>query len=154
VDEAAAKFRESDATVDKAQVATQVKEGARRQALFDGARVALARNDLASAQAKAAAYEKAVVVQSIPFEVRQSRELQGRIALAEKDYATAAAELRQANQQDPRVLYLTAVALQEKGDARSAKEVATQAAEFNGLSNTYGYVRSKARTLVSGTPKD
>ncbi len=154
VDEAAAKFREGDATIDKAQVATQVKEGARRQALFDGARVALARNDLASAQAKAATYEKAVVVQSIPFEVRQSRELLGRIALAEKDYATAAAELRQANQQDPRVLYLTAVALQEKGDSRSAKEVATQAAEFNGLSNTYGFVRSKARTLVSGTPKD
>jgi len=32
--------------------------------------------------------------------------------------------------------------------------VATQAAEWNGLSNTYGYVRSKARTLVSGTKKD
>jgi tetratricopeptide (TPR) repeat protein len=149
VDEAAEKYRERTVIIDKAEVAAQVKEGAHRQALFDEARVALARNDLASAKAKASAYSKAVTAKGIPFEVRQSRELAGHIALAEKDYATAAAELRQANQQDPRVLYLTAVALQGKGDSRSAKEVGIQAAEWNGLSNTYGYVRSKARTLVS-----
>jgi tetratricopeptide (TPR) repeat protein len=151
VDEAAARFRERDATIERAEVAAQVKEGARRQALFDEARVALARNDLASAKAKAAAYAKAATAKGIPFELRQSRELAGRLALAEKDYATAADELRQANQQDPRVLYLTAVALRGKGDSRSAKEVGNQAADFNGLSNTYGYVRSKAQTLVSET---
>jgi len=154
VDEAAAKFRERDATIDAAQVAEQVKEGAHRQALFDEARVALARNDLASAKTKAAAYSRVVAVRSIPLEVRQSHELAGRIAIAEKDYATAAAELQQANQQDPRVLYLTAVALQGKGDLRSAKEVGTRAAEFNGLSNTYGFVRSKARKLVAETRTD
>jgi tetratricopeptide (TPR) repeat protein len=151
VDEAAARFRERDATIDKAEVAAQVKEGAHRQALFDEARVALARNDLASAKAKAAAYTKAATAKGIPFELRQSRELAGRLALAEKDYATAADELRQANQQDPRVLYLTAVALRGKGDSQSAKEAGNQAAEFNGLSNTYGYVRSKAQALVSET---
>jgi tetratricopeptide (TPR) repeat protein len=154
VDEAAAKYHERGVIIDKAEVATQVKEGAHRQALFDEARVALARNDLASAKAKAAAYATAVTAKNIPFELRQRRELAGHIALAEKDYATAAAELRQANQQDPRVLYLTAVALQGKGDPQAAKEVGAQAAEFNGLSNTYGYVRSKARTLVSATRKD
>ncbi len=154
VDEAAAKFRDRDATIDKAEVAAQVKEGARRQALFDEARVALARNDLASAKAKAAAYSKAVAVRSIPLEVRQSHELAGRIAIAEKDYTAAAAELQLANQQDPRVLYLSAVALQGKGDLRSAKEVGTRAAEFNGLSNTYGFVRSKARKLVAETKAD
>jgi hypothetical protein len=135
-------------------VATQVKEGAHRQALFDEARLALARDDLASAKAKAASYEAAVTARSIPFEVRQSRELAGRIALAEKDYSTAAAALREANQQDPRVLYLTAVALQGKGDTRSAKEVGAQAAEWNGLSNTYGYVRGKAKTLAGGAQKN
>jgi hypothetical protein len=154
VDEAAAKFRERDAAIDKAEVAAQVKEGAHRQALFDEARVTLARNDLATAKAKAAAYSKAVAVRSIPLEVRQSHELAGRIAIAEKDYSSAATELRQANQQDPRVLYLTAVALQGKGDRRSAKEVGTQAAGFNGLSNTYGFVRIKARKLVAETQTD
>jgi tetratricopeptide (TPR) repeat protein len=151
VDAAAEKYRERTRIIDEADVAAQVKEGARRQALFDEAGVALARSDLGSAKGRAAVYSKAVTAKGIPFEVRQGHELAGRIALAEKDYATAAAELRQANQQDPRVVYLTAVALQGKGDARSAKELATQAAEWNGLSNTYGFVRSKARTLVSGT---
>ena len=151
VDAAAQKYAEGTATIDKAEVAAEVKEGAHRQALFDEARVALARNDVASARLKAAAYSKAVGAKSIPFEVRQGHELLGRVALAEKDYAGAAAELRQANQQDPRVLYLTAVALQGKGDARAAKELAVQASEWNGLSNTYAFVRGQARALASGT---
>jgi len=151
VDAAAKRYAERTAIIDAADVAAEVKEGAHRQALFDDARVALARSDLASAKAKGTEYSRAVAAKGIPLEVRQGHELAGRIALAEKDYATAAAELRQANQQDPRVLYLTAVALQGKGESRSAKELAVQAAEWNGLSNTYGFVRRQARTLASGT---
>ena len=124
-DAAEARFREGLATIEKADVAAQVKEAAQRQALFDAARVALARNDVAAAKAKADEYAKAVAAKSIPFEVRQSHELQGRIALAEKRYDAAATELRQANQQDPRVLYLTATALQGKGDVLAAKQVGT-----------------------------
>jgi tetratricopeptide (TPR) repeat protein len=154
VDEAAAKFREQLATIDQADVAAPVKEGAHRQGLFDEARVALAKNDLATAKAKAAAYATAVDVKKIPFEVRQSHELAGRIALAEKNYAAAVTELRQANQQDPRVLYLTAVALQGKGDLQGAKDASVQAADFNGLSNTYGYVRGKAKAMLSAPKKD
>jgi tetratricopeptide (TPR) repeat protein len=148
LDAAESKFREGLATMEKAEVDAQVKEAARRQALFDEARVGLARGDLASARAKAADYTKAVAARSIPFEVRQSHELLGRIALAEKAYETATAELRRANQQDPRVLYLTALALQGQGDSSSAREVGARAADFNGLSNTYGYVRTKARAMV------
>ncbi|HUL77206.1 MAG TPA: hypothetical protein VL691_08070, partial [Vicinamibacteria bacterium] len=84
----------------------------------------------------------------------QSHELAGRIALAEKSYAAAIAELRQANQQDPRVVYLTAVALRGKGDLQAAKEASLEAAGFNGLSATYGYVRGKARALASETSRN
>lgn len=90
----------------------------------------------------------------IPFEVRQGHELAGRIALAEKNYAAAASELGQANQQDPQVVYLLAVALQGKGDARAAKDAAVQAADWNALSNTYGYVRGKARAMVTAPKKN
>jgi tetratricopeptide (TPR) repeat protein len=153
-DEAGARFAERGAAIDGSDVAPQVKEATHRQALFDEARVALVWNDLATARAKAAAYAKGVAVKSIPFEVRQGHELAGRIALAEKSYASAVAELRQANQQDPRVVYLTAVALQGKGDLQAAKEASLKAADFNGLSNTYGYVRGKARALTTGTARD
>jgi hypothetical protein len=151
VDEAAQKYAERTAIIDKAEVAAEVKDAAHRQALFDEARVALAGKDLGSAKAKAAAYSGAVAAKGIPFETRQAHELRGRLALSEKDYAAAAAELRQANQQDPRVLYLTALALQGSGDRKAAKDLAVQAADWNGLSNTYAFVRSEARALASGT---
>ena len=147
LDEAATRFRDRDLTIDKADVAAQVKEAARRQALFDEARVAIARRDLEAAKAKAAAYAASVAGPRIPFELRQSRELAGRIALAEKDWKTAAAALREANQQDPRVLYLTALADQGRGDLTAAKQTASQAADWNALSPTYGYVRGKAKEL-------
>jgi tetratricopeptide (TPR) repeat protein len=152
-DAAAAKFREQVEIMDKADVAGQVKEAARRQAMFDEARIALAKNDVVAAKGKAASYSAAVATKNLPFEVRQTHELAGRIALEEKSYATAAAELRQANQQDPRVIYLTAVALQGKGDLQAAAEAAAQAADFNGLSNTYGYVRGQAKAMVSALKK-
>jgi len=151
---AAAKYREQMATIDEAAVPAQVKEATHRQNLFDESRVALAKNDLATARARAAAYASAVAAKGIPFEVRQSHELAGRIALAEKNHAAAVVELRKANQQDPRVLYLTAVALQAAGEAQKAKEVGAQAADFNALSPTYGYVRGKAKAMVTTPKKD
>jgi len=41
-----------------------------------------------------------------------------------------------ANQQDPKVLYLTALALRESGDARQAAAYAKKAAAFDGLRST------------------
>ena len=154
VDEAVAQYREQVATIDKADVPAQVKEGTHRQSLFDAARVALAKSDIAGAKAKAADYATAVAAGKRPFEVRQSHELAGRIALAEKNYKLAVTELRQANDQDPRVLYLTALALQGAGEAQKAKEVGAQAADFNGLSATYGYVRGKARAMIMAPKRD
>jgi tetratricopeptide (TPR) repeat protein len=148
-DDAAAKFAASVATTDSADVAQQVKDAAHRQQLFDEARVALARNDAAAAKAKSDAYAAAVAVKKLPFEVLQTHEIAGRIAHFERNDAVAVAELRQANQQDPRVLYLLAVALEGKGDTRTAKETATQAANWNALSPTYGYVRGKARAMTT-----
>jgi len=154
IEAASAKYDEQIATIDKADVPAQVKEAAHRQALFDEAQVALARKDLAGAKAKAAAYAAAVGAGKRPFEVRQSHELAGRIALAEKSYAQAVTELRQANDQDPRVLYLTALALQGAGDAAKAKVVGAQAADFNALSATYGYVRGKAKAMITSPKRD
>ena len=146
-DEALARYNEQVATMDAADVPAEVKEATRRQHLFDEARVALAKKDVAGARAKAQEYASAVQAKRIPFEMWQQHELAGRISLDEKSYGTAAAELEQANQQDPRVMYLLAVARQGKGDTQKAHAVGTRAADFNGLSATYGFVRSKAKAL-------
>jgi tetratricopeptide (TPR) repeat protein len=148
-DEAQAKYAEAVRVIDKADVPDSFRAGTRRNAIFEEARLAVARNDLATARTKAAEYTKQVAVRKVPFEIRQQHELAGLIALAEKHGAAAAEEFRQANQQDPRILYLTALALQDGGDAQRAAAFKTKAANFNGLNFSYGYVRAKARKAVS-----
>ena len=92
-----------------------------------------------------------IAARKAPFEVRQLAELRGSIALADKRGAEAVKELTSANQQDPKVLYLTALAFRESGDARQAAVFAKKAARFNGLSFNYAYVRSKAGILSPAT---
>ena len=72
----------------------------------------------------------------------------GRIALAEGDGSGALAHLGQANQQDPRVLLLTAQAYEASGNAQAATDMARQAADFNQLSFPLSYVRAEAREMV------
>jgi tetratricopeptide (TPR) repeat protein len=148
-DEALARYADAVAVINKSQVPEEVKEATRRNHLFEQARVAAVRGDVPSAKTQTAAYAKATAGQKRPFEVRQQHELAGLIALAEKQYSTAASKFTQANQQDPRILYLTAVALQGAGDASRAREMATRAAKFNGLAFNYGYVKAKAAKIGS-----
>jgi tetratricopeptide (TPR) repeat protein len=143
LDEAAAKYSESVNAIASAQVPEPVKEATRRNYIFEQGRLAVAKNDLTTAKARSAEYAKQVAVKSVPFEVQQQHELAGLIALAEKRGAAAAQEFKAANQQDPRILYLTSVALREAGDTQRASAVATKAAKFNGLSFNYAYIKSK-----------
>jgi tetratricopeptide (TPR) repeat protein len=79
-------------------------------------------------------------------QVKLSHELEGRIALGEKNYDKAIAELEQANQQDPRNLFRLSQAYQGKGDSAKAEEFCTKAAQFNSLpALNYAFVRAKAQ---------
>ena len=149
IDKALSTFAEAIERIDKADVPAEVKEAARRNDLYNQARVALAKKDLKGAREKAAEYARQAVPKAIPFEVRQHHELEGRMALEDKDYARALTELQQASQQDPRVLYLTAIALHGKGDRPKAKETLARAAEFNELNPNYAYVRTKAKEMLA-----
>ena len=148
-DEALAKYREAVAVIDKAAVPEEVKAGTRRNNVFEESRLAAARGDLATAKSKAAEFGKLIAARKAPFEARQLHELRGSIALAEKRGTEAVQELAQANQQDPRVLYLMALAHREAGNPREAAVFATRAAKFNGLGFNYAYVRTRAAKLVS-----
>jgi tetratricopeptide (TPR) repeat protein len=149
LDEASAKYEEAVAVINKAAVPDAVKEATRRNHVFEQGRLAAARGDVATAKAKAAEYGSQVAPRKAPFEIRQHHELQGLIALAEKRPEIAVQELSGANQQDPNVLYLTAVALRQAGDTGKAATFAAKAAKFNGLAFNYAYVRTKAGKLVT-----
>ena len=146
-DDAAAAFRAQLEVTDQSKIPAEVKEATHRNALYDEARVALAKHELATAKAHASAYATQVAGKQILFELRQQHELAGRIAFAESRPKIAAAELAQANQIDPRVLYLYARALADAGDVSKARVAAKKVAELNILSLNYGYVRGKAKAL-------
>ena len=147
--DAEAKFAKAVETAQQADVPAEVKEANRRNALASEARVALAKNDVAGARARAKAYAGQAAAKMVPFEVRQSHELFGLIALHEKDYGSAVAELRQANQQDARVLFHLARAYRGKGESQTARETLQKAADFNGLGFSYSYVRGKAKKMLA-----
>ena len=149
VDEASSRFARAVEVAGQADVPDEVKEAVRRNALFNEARVALARNDVETARARAKAYAERVAATQVPFEVRQSHEIAGLVALYAKDYALAVTELQQANQQDPRVLYNLALAHKGKGDAAMWRQVCQKAANFNGLGFNYSYVRAKALKMLA-----
>jgi tetratricopeptide (TPR) repeat protein len=147
-DEALASFAEAVDLSQRAVVPDEVKETTQRNQLYREARVALEKGDLKTAQSKAKVYGKQVATHQIPFEVRLTHELAGRIALREKDYDTAVTELAQANQQDPIVLHLSALACEGKGDLEQARAFCQKAANFNALNFNYAYVRAKAQKML------
>lgn len=153
LDDAAAKYAEAVKVIDQAAVPQQVKDATRRNHVFEAGRVAAARGDLAAARSKADEYAALIAARKAPFEVRQLHELRGSIALGDKRAAEAVKELSEANQQDPKVLYLIALAYGDAGDARQAAAFAKKAARFNGLAFNYGYVRAKAAKLA-GPPSE
>ncbi|HVP59156.1 MAG TPA: tetratricopeptide repeat protein [Myxococcaceae bacterium] len=147
--EAAQRFEESVKLVDRSKASDAVKDAAHRNHLFDMARVALLKGDLPGARASAAKYSAAVEAKKVPFEVRQSHELAGMIAVQAKDWDGALAELGKAGGQNPRVSYLTGLAWQGKGDAGKAAEAFREAADYNQLNGIYGFIRPQARRQLA-----
>jgi tetratricopeptide (TPR) repeat protein len=142
-DDALAHYKLSVAVLEKSQVPEEVKAAARRNLIFEEGRVAAMKKDLATAKTKSAEYAKQVTIKKRPIEVRQQHELAGMIALAEKHGDAAVAEFKQANQQDPRILYMTSQALTVAGKSDEAAKFSNKAEKFNGLSFNYAYLRSK-----------
>src|SRR4030095_6725969 len=121
----------------------EVKEAARRNNLYQEALVAIREKDLPTAKSKAAEYKKQVDVQRVPFEIQQTHELAGRIALAEGKADAAVSELDQASHQDPRILWTLSRAYDAKGDAAQARSMAQKTADFNQLNFALAYVRDE-----------
>jgi tetratricopeptide (TPR) repeat protein len=147
-DAAAKKFWQALDVVEKSSLSDEVKQDTRLAGRYNDARIALAKGDIPKAKTEAQAYQEGAVARKNTFRVRQAHELMGSIAMAEKQYDAALAHFAQANQQDPQVLYWTALAHQAKGHTARAKELAAKAANANVLPlASYAFVREKAKKL-------
>jgi tetratricopeptide (TPR) repeat protein len=146
--EAVAEFRTAAELIQRSDSPEEVKKSARRNLLYHEALAALGRGDAQAAKALAERFRDRVGDSKIPSEVRSQRELFGLVALAEGDYGGAVSLLLEADPGDPRVLYELALAYQGAGDADKARGFAKRAADFNGLSIRYAYVRRRAEELL------
>jgi tetratricopeptide (TPR) repeat protein len=148
-EEALAAFKKAVQLVEASDRSEEVKDNFRRGYLYNAARVSLAKKDLSAAKMATEEFTKQVAAVNNPLQMRLAHELAGLIALQEKLYDQALAELEQANLQDPYNIYRMGLAYLGKGEAEKAKESFQRAADFNALNSLqYAFIRHKAGKLV------
>src|SRR5215218_6730753 len=146
-DEAKEQFDRLLKMTEESALSQEIKQNAKLFHHYNLVTVALGKKDYAAAKAEAEEFRKGAEGSKNPNQMRQTHELAGIIALAEKDYDKAVAELQQAN---PQNLYRLSQAFQGKGDNAKAKEFASKAAGFNSLPQlNYAFVRTKAQKVAS-----
>ena len=144
-DEAKSQFERGLKMTEASNLSQEIKDNAQLFHHFNLARVALGKKDLATAKTEAEAYRKGTDALKNPFQIKQAHSLAGMIALEERDYDKAIAELQQANPQNPYDLYRLCQASQGKGDMGKAKEFCSKAATFNSLPQlNLAFIRMKA----------
>jgi tetratricopeptide (TPR) repeat protein len=145
-DQAQAEFERGLKLVGSSNLSQEIKDNAKLVSHYNLARVALGKKNFAAAKSEADEYRKGAEASKNPAQARNAHQLDGIIALAEKSYDKAVAELQQANQQNPQDLYRLCKAYQGKGEAAKAKEYCGRAANFNSLPQiNYAFVRTKAK---------
>ncbi|HEV2885066.1 MAG TPA: tetratricopeptide repeat protein [Pyrinomonadaceae bacterium] len=149
-DEAKAAFDKLVKMTDDSTLSQEIKDNTRLFHHYNLARVAAGKKDFANARIEAEAFRKGTESLKNPFQTKQAHELFGLIALEEKDYDKAIAELQQSNLQNPYDLYRLCLAYQGKGDGAKAKESCTKAANFNPLPQlNHAIVRTKAAKVTA-----
>ncbi len=147
-DEALKRFDQAVKIQEGSNLSPEVKDNAKLIYHFNLGRVALRKGDVAGAKTHADAFSKGTTALGNPFQIQLAHQLTGMIALQEKDFERALAELAQANQQDPYNLYRTGQAYEGKGDQAKAREMYQKAANINTLPGlNHGFVREKTRKM-------
>jgi tetratricopeptide (TPR) repeat protein len=148
-DEAKLAFERSVKLTNDSNLSQEIKSNAALVLHDNLARVALGKKDVATAKKETEEFRKGAEQQKNSLLIKQAHELNGMIALAEKNYGEAIAQLQQSNLQDPYNLFRLGEAHQGKGDAARAKEFYGKAARFNSLPLlNYAFVRTRATKLA------
>ncbi len=153
-DQAKAEFEAGVKLVEGSNLSQEIKDNAKLVGHYNLARVAAAKKDFAAAKSEADEFRKGAEASKNPAQAKNAHELDGIVALAEKSYDRAIAELQQANQQNPQDMYRICQAYQGKGEAEKAKESCAKAASFNSLPQVnYAFVRTKAKAGAGAEKK-
>jgi len=148
-DQANQQFDRSLKFVEDSSLSQEIKDNAKLQHHYNLTALAIGKKDYAAATTHAEEFRQGAEASKNPAQVKLAHELAGRIALAQKDYEKAIAELEQANPQDPRNLYRLGQAHDGKGEHTKAQEFYSRAAKFNSLpALNYAFIRTKAEKMA------
>jgi len=147
-EEARKRYEQALALQERSDLSTEVKENARLLHHYNLGRVAAQAGDLAGARLHAEPFMSGVTAKKNDGEIRLAHQLAGTIALQDKKFDQAIAELTQGNQQDSYTLYRLGLAYQGKGDGAKAAELFRRAADQNSLpALNYAFMRLKAKRM-------
>ncbi len=147
-EEARKRYQQALELQERSDLSSEVKEDARLVHHYNLGRVAARAGDLAGARQHAEAFMQGVTAKKNDGEIRLAHQLAGTIALEEKQFDQAIAELSQGNQQDAYTLYRLGLAYQSKGDGAKAADFFKRAADQNSLpALNYAFVRVKAKKM-------
>jgi len=148
-DDAQQRFDRSLQLIQGSSLSQEIKDNATRQHHFNLAMLSIGKRDFAAAKTHAEEFRQSAEASGNSVQVKLTHELAGTLALAQKDYDQAIAELQQASQQNPQNLYRLCQAYQAKGDNEKAHDYCSQAAEFNSLPQlNYAFIRNKAHKVA------
>jgi tetratricopeptide (TPR) repeat protein len=148
--DALALYEKSVKLIEDSDLSQAIKDNTKLAHHYSVASVAIKKKDMKTAKAETEEFRKGAEAIKNTFQIRQAHGLAGAIALAEKKYDDAIAELQQANQLNPSNLYSLSLAYQGKKDKEKAKEFCMKAANDNSLPNlNYAFIRSKATKMLA-----
>jgi tetratricopeptide (TPR) repeat protein len=147
-DEAKQRYEQALQLQERSDLPGEVKENARLVHHYNLGRVAVAAHDLKAAEPHAVAFLQGATAKKNDGELRLAHQLQGAIALEQKDFGRAITELSQGNQQDPYTVYRLGLAYQGRGDTGKAADAFRRAAtQFTLPTLNYAFVRTKAKKM-------
>lgn len=133
--EALALFNRSIDVIDKSNLPQAVKINGHTTHLFNVAQVFATQGEFEKAKETSALFAEQVGIRRNPIQIKLISQLDGIIALEEKQYQTAIDKLAEANQLNPYNLYRIGLAYEGLGEAEKAARFKLQAKELNVLNS-------------------
>jgi len=141
-------LRFSEKSIDyfeRADISQELKYYIKRQMFVYAGRVAWRQNDIEKLKKYTEKYESSAQKTLNLNEIRNVHELTGHINLLEEMYEDAIYEYKQADLDNPIILYFMGMAYEELGDYKKAQKIYESVAHFNSLSDmNYAFIRKTA----------
>ncbi len=149
-EDAKEKYEESLETIEVSNLSDEVKENAKRIALYRQGRIMLMTGNIEDAKTHAMEFTKQANAANNTFQIWLSHDLNGIIALNEKDYKKAQDEFMNSSQQNPYTFYNLALAYAGDDNKEMAMEYCEKSVNFNALTNmNQAFVTKKAKDMMA-----